>query len=102
MYMSFLEYTDGRIEGIQIFWNKQEAYETFPFGVDQDGYDAEGYSNYGSGPYRSRLIKIDDDITKTLEVCVRLALARKKKQYLNYNLDDHDNDWDESEYIMEE
>lgn len=102
MYMSFLEYTDGRIEGIQIFWNKQEAYEAFPFGVDRDGYDAEGYSNYGSGPFRSRLIKIDSDITETLETCVKLALARKKMQYLNYNLDDHDNDWDESEYIMEE
>lgn len=102
MYISFLEYDNGRIEGIQVFWNKQEAYETFPFGVDKNGYDSEGYSDYGTGRFRPRLIRVDNDIAESLETCIKLMLGRNKLLYLSYDFDDHGDDFDESEYIVEE
>lgn len=102
MYVSFLEYKDGRIEGITVHWNKQEAYEHFPFGVDENGYDAEGYSDFGTGPFIHRLIAVDKDITKALESCIKLGLATNKREYLDYDWDTHGYEWDESEYIVKE
>lgn len=72
MWIDIFELTNGDIESVELYWDKQTCYEaTF---VDEEGIDEKGYvGNDDMGLGRHRIIEIKD---KTMNKMLMFILSQ--------------------------